>query len=478
MNPFQSAPSIKKTLTLFSIFLGSLITTTHAMSASTLLPLAAAEIGGMDIFTLTSTLNGAVATLLMAVYGFFIVRRPALQPILLTVSFFLAAASLIVRAFAPSMEVVVLTGVTYAAISGGIFICGLSMVRQMYETEKAGLYLGMVTTFSSIGLLAGPLVLGAIADFLGWRASVHVLWVLALIAALMALFGLRLSKKDDEALAKTGNSIDALGIFGVIVFSIPAILFITLGSSRIPFGTPLSWGLLAVAIVGLILVIMSVSTKKEKAIFSTGALKDRSTLLVTAYLTAIGFASMAVSYFVATYILKAMGLPAWMAGLATTLTSILPLFLGPILGKYIAKTGNGRAIMAGGSAVLCILLVAFIVLIKPDLNIYVIFALMLGYGIFVSVMNVSGFAVPQLVIRADIRVASNSFIQFVKTFGTAMGTAVFGVFITVFGVVDGIKPAFITALIVGVLSLVIALFITKPSEDKSSEDKPVAVKEG
>lgn len=68
MNAFQSAPEKKKKLTLLSLYVGIIGSILISASQSTMLPAAALEIGGQEIYSLVSTLTGVV-TLVIGMLG-------------------------------------------------------------------------------------------------------------------------------------------------------------------------------------------------------------------------------------------------------------------------------------------------------------------------------------------------------------------------------------------------------------------------
>jgi NAD(P)-dependent dehydrogenase (short-subunit alcohol dehydrogenase family) len=74
---------------------------------------------------------------------------------LVSFSLFVGAAVNVVRAVAPNMMVIVISSTLWGLVSAGIYVIGFSMIRDMYDQKKAGLFLGAIGTVLSIGMLAG-----------------------------------------------------------------------------------------------------------------------------------------------------------------------------------------------------------------------------------------------------------------------------------------------------------------------------------
>jgi MFS family permease len=343
-------------------------------------------------------------------------------------------------------------------------VVGYSFIRDMYDAKQAGLYLGLTVTFMSIGRLIGPTLLGVVTDFAGWRAAYHVLWPLALLTAVLVMFGAKITSEEAKTIAIKIGSFDALGAVGITVFSIPLVIFITLGTTYVPYGSPISLLCMALTVTGLIILIVAIKKKGDGALIPAGVLKDRDTLLVTASLSFAGFANMAVSYFIPTYILYVMQGTATQAGLAGSLMTVLGVVLGPVLGRYVAKKMNARGLLSVGAIARILITIILIIFISPTMKISILLAIMFLAGFYNCIQSVAQSAVPQIVIKPELRVQSNSFIQVVTTCVQNCGTATYGAILGGYGIANGFKPAFYVSGVAAILSLLSALLLKKPSK--------------
>lgn len=76
-NPFLDAPEAKKKTTLKGIYIALIGAVCFMAVISTILPVAALEIGGTDIYAFTSTLNSVGSVVFMPLWGYIVARKPA-----------------------------------------------------------------------------------------------------------------------------------------------------------------------------------------------------------------------------------------------------------------------------------------------------------------------------------------------------------------------------------------------------------------
>lgn len=78
-NPFAEAPDGKKRLILFAIFVVILGSMMQSSTLSTMLPMAAGEIGGKDYYSLASTIGAPLSIAAMPLWGYIAARSPHLK---------------------------------------------------------------------------------------------------------------------------------------------------------------------------------------------------------------------------------------------------------------------------------------------------------------------------------------------------------------------------------------------------------------
>jgi MFS family permease len=450
MNPFLEAPNRKKLTTLAGIYLSVISSLFVSTSVSTLLPLAAEEVGGAQLYPLASTLGGVFGVIIMPLYGYLGTKYPEKKRTLLMASLVIGALVCFVRAIAPNMMVIIIVSIFWAFTSAGIYVISFTMVRDIYPADRAGTLLGMAATMMSIGNLAGPTVVGFLIDRFGWRFASHAVWPFMLVAAVVIFFGVKVNRTDAAGMSSGGKAFDVPGCIAFALFLGGIILALSLGpasrgTAYLPFGSFGSNALLVLAAVGLIAFIIDVKKKGDQAILPTSVLKDRNTVLLAACTLLTIASSMAVFFFLPAYVRGVMHGSATEAGLTVTMNSIAGLFLGPILGRMIAKERSARKVITLGTIVRIAVTLSFIFLLNEKTPIMLVLALCLGCGVYSAQAQATGSTAPQVQIDPKIRVMSNSVIQLAQSLGGSVGMAVYSMIIGMFGVAKGLRPALIVA---------------------------------
>lgn len=444
-------------IVLVALFLGVFGSIVHSATLSTLLPVAAAEIGGLEYYSLASTLSGIISIAAMPLYGYLCARNASLKRPLFAGSLIVGAVVVLARAFAPTMMVIIIPSALYGVVSAGIFVVGYGMIRDLYDPQKAGTYLGLVGTMQGIAMLVGPVAAGAVMDIASWRMVCHIIWPFMMVSGLLVWFGgVKLTKEESAALSRSGGKFDLSGTLALCVMLAALMLALSLGTSFIPFGTPTSIALFAVAIVALVIMVMVVRKKKEDAIIPTPALKDGNTISLAVSNFFTMFSNMAIFFFIPMYLLQVLGTTAAAAGLATSCLSIAPLFICPVYGKMIGKARNARFVLSLGLVIRILVCLGCLAAVMLQLPVYVFYALMVIGGFYGAAQSVGYSVGPQVQIPEAVRMQGNSVVQVGQNFGSSVGVAVYTVFIGVFGVGQGMFVAFGVA----AAAALIALFFT------------------
>lgn len=79
MNPYAKNSLSRKMLTVFGVYIGLITAITISMGNSVLLPMAAKDIGGMDIYSLAATLGGVISVGAMPLFGYLAARLPHIR---------------------------------------------------------------------------------------------------------------------------------------------------------------------------------------------------------------------------------------------------------------------------------------------------------------------------------------------------------------------------------------------------------------
>ena len=460
-NPYALASAGKKRLTLAGIYVAALTTRFISTGSFTLLPMAALDIGGMDIYPVASTAGGLLSICAMPLYGYFGSRDPSLKKPLLLFSLLVGAAVLLVEALAPNMFVIIFVNFFYGVVSASIFVVAFSLIRDMYDSRQAGVYLGFIGTVTSIGMLAGPALIGLIIDGLGWRFAYHVGWPLLLGAVILIALGVGVSREEARPLAKNAGAVDRSGLAVLVLFLLGLVLALSFGRSYIPFGSLASDALVALSAASLLALALIISKKRAAAIIPSTVLRDRNTVVLALCNALCTFSTMALSFFIPSYIINVLHGSALQAGLATAAYAVLGVFISPFLGRMIAKAGTARSVFTVGTVVRLGVTIVFILALAFGAPLWAIYLLMLIAGFYSAQQNVTFSTAPQIQVRPRIRFQANSVIQTAQNLGSAIGLAVYTLIMAGSGIAEGLPMALVLAGSVAVVALVVGQFLRK-----------------
>jgi MFS family permease len=459
MNPFQDAPMSKKVMTLIGIYIAQTVSIVVSSGSGTLLPIAAGEVGGMDIYPLANTVIGLCGVCAMPLFGYLGAKNPSLRRKLFSFSLLVGTIAIFCRAIAPNMWVIIVPSFFFGLVSAANFGLGYSMIRDMFDVKRTGAYLGLVGTFQSIGVLAGPVITGAIIDIADWRMMYYIIPPLFLLSAVLVFFGVKVSTADAKPLASASGKFDLLGAISLTLFLGGIILALSLASSFAKFGSLASNLMFAVSALGLILLIVDISKKKGEAIVPVPVLKDKNTCCLVIGNLFSNFSNIPIYFFLPAYAIMVIGVSATEASLLTTLMSVAGLFMGPILGRMIAKAGTARPVLFGSSALRIIVAAVLLFILSPSVSIWLVYVVMLIAGFYGSGTSVTFSTGPQVQIDPEIRQMSNAIIQVSQNLGGSIGSAVFTL---VIGMAGGVQAGFMTCIILSLVTAVIALVASLP----------------
>ena len=418
-NPFLDAPNAKKMMTVIGLYLAVIANMLVSNTNSVMLPAAAADIGGMDIYGLAQGVSGII----------------------------------------------------------GVFAIGFTMIRDIYDKKQAGLYLGLVGTMMSIGILAGPFVGGLVIDQIGWRVWCFILFAFLALGAILILMGVKVKKEEVAFLAVKGGKFDFAGAAVITIFLGCLIIALSMGSSYVKFGTPLNTGLLVVSVIALIVLVFIIRKKKDDAIVPLNALKDRNTLVLTGSNFLHNFGAMSISFFIPGFIMRTLATdpivqtigPALAGGLSTSLMAVLGLFLGPVFGRIIAKQNTAKWVMTFGNVWRVLIMGAFVLVLVPGVPVWVIYILTFLGGFFNSQQTVTQSAAPQIMLKANLRTLGNSVIQLGQNLGAGVGMAVFTLLVAM-DPATGMRLCMIVSLVAWIVLLLITFLLKKPTEAEAEAE--------
>lgn len=465
---FRSLPTSRKVCTLVGIFTAFIILLLDNQTSALALPQAAAEIGGLEIYSLSSILAGCGACITMPVLGVLASRNPGRKNIIYLGGMLVCAAVALVGGLANSMFVVVIPRVALGIGSSVIYGLGYLMIYDMFEGKKLATVLGIAATMSSVGMLVSPIIMGFITDMLGWRMCFYVQIPLYVLSGLLVYIGLRIPQDEADKMKNDLGSVDGLGIFALFLLIGGLLPAFSLSTSYAPFGSLYNNVLLGAAVIGLIILIVDMRKKKELAIVPTNILKDRNAMCFSILTFLNGFTIMAIMFFLPLYMQSIMAASATESGLATTVSGILGLFLGPIIGNLIMKHHSAKGSYMVAIIANIVLHLFMIIFLKPTLPVVVIYGFMLIRSLAIVFQTMAQSAGLTIHVEEAKIPYTNSLIQLMQNLGPNFAIALFTMILMAGPLDQQIHIAFVISIIFGVLSIPVALFIRKPVKAEKS----------
>ncbi|MCR2785798.1 MULTISPECIES: MFS transporter [unclassified Microbacterium] len=149
---------------------------TQALAVTTVMPVVSADLDGEALYAVAFSATLATSVIGMVVVGAWCDRSSPVAP--LTSAVVLFAAGLIVAGFAPTMEVLVAGRLLQGLGTGGQTVALYVVVARIFPAQLHGRVFAAFSAAWVVPSLVGPVLAGAVAEFLHWR------WVFLGVAAL------------------------------------------------------------------------------------------------------------------------------------------------------------------------------------------------------------------------------------------------------------------------------------------------------
>lgn len=415
----------------------------EALAVSTVMPIVASELGGMELYgwVFTSFFLGSLIGI--AVVGGLIDRGGLGRPFAAGLGLF--AIGLLVGGLAPTMEVLVLARFIQGLGAGTIPpIAYVAIGRSMPERLRPRMFATLSTAWVLPGVL-GPALAGVVGETLGWRYV--FLGLLPLIAAAGLLTIRALVAVPANAVEASATEASPVG-----PRRLPNALLVAAGAGLVTVG--LTMGDL-VPTVGLVALGLVLGVPAIRRLTPEGTLTARPILPAAVLLRGVlTFTFFAVDAYVSLTLEEFRGLSAVVAGIVLTAATISWTSGSWIQARYASRWPTAQFVWAG-FLVTVVGLVSFGSILLPEVHVawaIPTFALAgLGMGLAYSPLS--------LIVLSEASSGTEgtatSALSLSDTLGTAMGTGVSGAIIAASlretgGSQMGLVIAFAVAVLVGI----------------------------
>jgi EmrB/QacA subfamily drug resistance transporter len=293
----------------------------------------------------------------------------------------------------------------------------LSIISNTFPPHERGRAIGTWAGVSALALALGPVVGGALAEHVSWRAIFFLNLPVAAGAVVVTLFAAR--ESYDRTVAR---AVDYAGI-ATISLGLTALVLALVEGNQWGWGSPeilALFGTAAVALAGFVWVELRGRTPMvEFAYF-----RSRSFLGANAVAFIVSFAMLAMFFFMALYMQNILGYSPLEAGVRFLPSTVVIIFVAPVAGRLADRIG-ARPLMAAGLAFAAIALWmqsrVTVDTTYPDL--LASFSLMgLGMGLVMSPMSTAAMNA----VSADKAGAASGILSMFRMVGGTFGVAAIG----------------------------------------------------
>ena len=408
-------------VSVLGVLVAMLLAALDQTIVATALPSMVADLGGFEEFAWVFTAYMLGATTIIPIMGKLSDMYGRKWVLAGGVVVFMAGSALSGMA-QDMLQLIVFRGIQGLG-AGSIIANSYSVVADFLPPAKRGQWMGVVGAVSILAVVAGPLAGGYVTDHLTWRWIFFVNLPVGFVALAVILRGMPNVRNPHVS-----PSIDYRGIITLVASVVPLLLALTWAGNEFPWLSPQIVGLLLFS--GLMAAMVLLAERRAKEPLIPSFLLTNPIFVVGVVVT---FLTAIVTYggvmFLPLFVQGVVGSSATNAGMVLMPAMLSGVASAIIAGQIISRTGHYRVLAIVAASVLAAGVYLFTLLDTESSSAHAIrFAVVAGVGV--------GAIVPTIIISVQnafphhmLGVVTSS-IQFFRSIGGAVGTAILGSFMT------------------------------------------------
>ena len=319
--------------------------------------------------------------------------------------------------FAPSQELLV-AGRALQGIGAAFMMPGtLSIISDAFPPQERGRAIGTWAGVSGLALAIGPVVGGALTEYVSWRAIFFLNLPVAVGAVVITLFAARNSR--DETV---NRSVDYPGIAALSV-GLTALILALIEGNRWGWGSTRIVSLFVIAAVGAIAFVV-IETHRRVPMVDFSFFKSRTFAGANLVAIVISFAMLAQFFFMALYMQNILHYTALQAGVRFLPSTLMIIIIAPIAGRLADRIGPKPLIMAGLSILALSLFLQSQITVDSGYATLLPAFVLLGIGIALTMSPMSTAAMNAVdVTKAGV---ASGILSMGRMVGGSLGVAVTG----------------------------------------------------
>jgi EmrB/QacA subfamily drug resistance transporter len=406
-----------KFFVLAGVICAMLLSALDQTIVSTAMPQIVRQLNGVEHLSWVFTAYMLASTVIVPIYGklsdMFGPRRFFLAGI------FIFLVGSVLSGVSQSMTQLIAFRAIQGLGGGAMMVNAMSIIGDVFPPQERGKWQGLLGGIFGLASIAGPLLGGWITDNLSWRWVFYVNIPVGILAMIIIAAALPKITHDVKS-----RSIDFLGALLITTGLVPLLLGLVWGGSQYAWGSWQIIGLLATALVSLVLFGL-VERRAREPILALDLFRNRVFLVSVLSLFLIGMGMFGAILYIPVFAQGVVGISATSSGLVMTPMMVALIIASAVGGQIVSRTGKYKALAVAGFVITVIGMASF-TWVSVDTTQAGLFLRMaiLGLGL--------GTAMPIFTIAVQAAFAKERLgevtagTQLFRSIGGTVGTAVLG----------------------------------------------------